>query len=106
MMKCRGVSATIVELEAYGGPLDGPWPDAASHSFRGRGGRNWVMYGPAGRLYTYLSHGIHVCANVVCATEEVAGAVLLRAAAVEDGVDEARGPRGDDPPAAGVGPGP
>src|ERR1700742_276933 len=73
MMKCRGVSATIVELEAYGGPLDGPWPDAASHSFRGRGGRNWVMFGPAGRLYTYLSHGIHVCANVVCATEEVAG---------------------------------
>ena len=25
----------IVEVEAYGGPPDGPWPDAASHSFRG-----------------------------------------------------------------------
>src|SRR5574341_1278977 len=60
----RGVSAMIVEVEAYGGPPDGPWPDAASHSFRGRGGRNWVMFGPAGRLYTYRSHGIHVCANV------------------------------------------
>ena len=80
----RDVSATIVEVEAYGGPLDGPWPDAASHSFRGFGGRNWVMFGPAGRLYTYRSHGIHVCANVVCATDEVAGAVLLRAAAVEE----------------------
>jgi DNA-3-methyladenine glycosylase len=94
MLKCRGVSATIVEVEAYGGPLDGPWPDAASHSFRGLGGRNWVMFGPAGRLYTYRSHGIHVCANVVCATEEVAGAVLLRAAAVQAGIDVAQARRG------------
>lgn len=91
----RGVSAVIVEVEAYGGPADGPWPDAASHSFRGFGGRNWVMFGPAGRLYTYLSHGVHVCANVVCATESVAGAVLLRAAAVEAGSDVARARRGD-----------
>jgi DNA-3-methyladenine glycosylase len=95
VLDCRGVSATIVEVEAYGGPLDGPWPDAASHSFRGIGGRNRVMFGPAGRLYTYRSHGIHVCANVVCATEEVAGAVLLRAAAVETGVDVAQARRGD-----------
>jgi DNA-3-methyladenine glycosylase len=89
----RGVSAMIVEVEAYGGPLDGPWPDAASHSFRGPGLRNSVMFGPAGRLYTYLSHGIHVCANVVCATDGVAGAVLLRAAAVEAGVDVAQARR-------------
>ena len=81
----RGASAVIVEVEAYGGPADGPWPDAASHSFRGLGGRNAVMFGPAGRLYTYLSHGIHVCANVVCAFDGVAGAVLLRAAAIRDG---------------------
>src|SRR6201991_4677737 len=86
----RGVSAMIVEVEAYGGPVDGPWPDAASHSFRGIGGRNAVMFGPAGRLYTYRSHGIHVCANVVCATDGVAGAVLLRAAAVEAGIDVAQ----------------
>jgi len=91
----RGVSAMIVEVEAYGGPLDGPWPDAASHSFRGRGGRNLVMFGPAGRLYTYRSHGIHVCANVVCAFDGVAGAVLLRAAAVEAGLDTAQARRGD-----------
>jgi DNA-3-methyladenine glycosylase len=103
----RGVTATVVEVEAYGGPADGPWPDAASHSFRGSGGRNWVMFGPAGRLYTYRSHGIHVCANVVCATEEVAGAVLLRAAAVDTGVDEARARRGDAarPTALARGPG-
>ena len=91
----RGVSAKIVEVEAYGGPLDGPWPDGASHSFRGLGGRNWLMFGPAGRLYTYRSHGIHVCANVVCATDGAAGAVLLRAAAVQAGIDVAQARRGD-----------
>src|ERR1700733_10380086 len=59
----RGVRAMIVEVEAYGGPADGPWPDAASHSFPGPRPRNGVMFGKAGKLYTYLSHGIHVCAN-------------------------------------------
>src|SRR6478752_2662482 len=103
----RGASAVIVEVEAYGGPADGPWPDAASHSFRGLGGRNSVMFGPAGRLYTYRSHGIHVCANVVCATGGVAGAVLLRAAAVEAGIDVAQTRRGDStrPAALARGPG-
>jgi DNA-3-methyladenine glycosylase len=103
----RGVSAMIVEVEAYGGPVDGPWPDAAAHSFRGRGGRNSVMFGPAGRLYTYRSHGIHVCANVVCASDGVAGAVLLRAAAIEAGLDTARVRRGESmrPAALARGPG-
>ncbi|TMS50072.1 DNA-3-methyladenine glycosylase [Mycobacterium sp. DBP42] len=90
----RGVSAVIVEVEAYGGPPDGPWPDAASHSFRGAGGRNLVMFGPPGHLYTYRSHGIHVCANVVCGFDGVAGAVLLRAAAVYAGADVANRRRG------------
>ena len=103
----RGVSAMIVEVEAYGGPPDGPWPDAASHSFRGRRGRNTVMFGPAGRLYTYRSHGIHVCANVVCGYDGVAGAVLLRGAAVESGLDIARRRRGEPvrPAALARGPG-
>ncbi len=103
----RGVSAMVVEVEAYGGPADGPWPDAASHSYRGRRGRNTVMFGPPGRMYTYRSHGIHVCANVVCAYDGVAGAVLLRAAAVESGLDIAAGRRGDSirPAALARGPG-
>lgn len=84
----------MVEVEAYGGPADGPWPDTASHSYRGPGGRNAVMFGPPGRLYTYRSHGIHVCANVVCAPDGVAGAVLLRAAQIVDGEPVARGRRG------------
>jgi DNA-3-methyladenine glycosylase len=90
----RGVTATIVEVEAYGGPPGGPWPDAAAHSYRGVTARNAVMFGPAGRLYTYLSHGIHVCANVVCGPDGTAAAVLLRAAVIETGVDIAQARRG------------
>ena len=90
-----GVRARIVEVEAYGGPPYGPWPDAASHSFRGPGLRNAVMFGPAGHLYTYRSHGIHVCANVVCGPDGTAAAVLLRAAVVDSGLTAARRRRGD-----------
>jgi DNA-3-methyladenine glycosylase len=90
----RQVRAIVVEVEAYGGVPDGPWPDAAAHSYRGRSGRNVLMFGPPGRLYTYRSHGIHVCANVVCGPDGTAAAVLLRAAVVEDGLDIAQVRRG------------
>ena len=88
------VTARIVEVEAYGGPPDGPWPDSASHSHRGRSTRNAVMFGPAGRLYTYRSHGIHICANISCGPDGTAAAVLLRAAVIERGISVARQRRG------------
>ncbi|MGO9154140.1 DNA-3-methyladenine glycosylase [Mycobacterium sp.] len=90
----RGVCATVVEAEAYGGVSDGPWPDASAHSYRGLNGRNAVMFGPPGHLYTYRSHGIHVCANVSCGPDGVAAAVLLRAAAIDVGLDVAQARRG------------
>jgi DNA-3-methyladenine glycosylase len=103
----RGVSAIVVEVEAYGGVPDGPWPDAAAHSYRGRSPRNAIMFGPPGRLYTYRSHGIHVCANVSCGPDGTAAAVLLRAAAVEGGADIAQARRGESirPVALARGPG-
>lgn len=88
------VTARIVEVEAYGGPPDGPWPDPASHSYRGRSTRNSVMFGPADRLYTYRSHGIHICANISCGPDGTAAAVLLRAAVIERGIGVARQRRG------------
>jgi DNA-3-methyladenine glycosylase len=102
----RGVSAIGVEVEAYGGDPEGPWPDAAAHSYRGRRPRNAIMFGPPGRLYTYRSHGIHVCANVSCGPDGTAAAVLLRAAALEDGADVARGRRGELVRAAALARGP
>jgi DNA-3-methyladenine glycosylase len=93
-LTATGASAVVVEVEAYGGVPDGPWPDAASHSYRGRGGRNEIMFGPAGRLYTYRSHGIHVCANVTCGPDGTAAAVLIRAGMLTDGLDLARARRG------------
>ena len=74
------VVATLVEVEAYLGTSD-----PASHAHRGPTPRASIMFGAPGHLYVYLSYGVHHCANLVTETHGVAGAVLLRAAAVESG---------------------
>lgn len=82
------VAVRLVEVEAYRGA-----DDPASHCYRGRTARNEVMFGPAGHLYVYFVYGMHFCANVVCLTDGVPGAVLLRAGEVVSGVDTARSRR-------------
>jgi len=84
------VVARVVEVEAYLG-LDDP----ASHAFRGPTPRAAIMFGEPGHLYVYLSYGVHFCANVVTEARGTAGAVLLRAAVVEVGLDVVRTRRGD-----------
>jgi DNA-3-methyladenine glycosylase len=79
------VTVVLTEVEAYHGA-----DDPASHAFRGPTRRNATMFGPSGRLYVYLSHGLHLCANVVCGQEGVASAVLLRAGRVVAGEQVAR----------------
>jgi DNA-3-methyladenine glycosylase len=82
----------IVEAEAYTGQTD-----PGSHAFRGPTPRNRVMFGPAGRLYVYLSHGMHYCMNVVTDTDGVAGAVLLRALEPLQGIEVMERRRGGRP---------
>ena len=86
----NGDSVRITEVEAYLGAND-----EASHTFNGRTPRNAAMFGPPGRLYVYMSYGIHRNGNIVCAPEGTGQGCLLRGGEVIDGIDLAYQRRGD-----------
>ncbi len=87
------IRARIVETEAYLG-LDDP----ASHAYRGRRhAGNLSIYSAPATWYVYRSYGIHWCANLVTGPDGHGAAVLLRAVAVEVGLDVVRARRGGVP---------
>jgi len=57
------------------------------------------MFGPGGRAYVYLVYGIHRCLNVVAGPDGAPGAVLVRAAAPLEGIDQMAARRGRSPDA-------
>jgi DNA-3-methyladenine glycosylase len=87
----------IVEVEAYGRD------DPGSHAYPGPTRRNASMFGPPGRAYVYISHGIHHCLNLVC---DPPTAILLRALEPVEGVEAMVRRRGQaDPRLLCAGPG-
>lgn len=81
----NGVTIRITEVEAYLGS-----EDPAAHTYRGQTARNAAMFGPPGRFYVYLSYGIHLNGNIVCAPEGTGHGCLLRAGEVTQGEPLAR----------------
>lgn len=87
------VTVRITEVEAYHGLGSGEIDDPGSHARMGQTARNATMWGEAGHLYVYLSHGIHSCVNVVCGPVGQGDGILLRAGEIVAGADVARARR-------------
>lgn len=82
------VTVRLTEVEAYAGA-----EDPAAHAWRGPRPHTMDLFGDPGTLYCYLSHGLHVCGNVVCGAGGGGSAVLLRAGRVVAGLHLARSRR-------------
>jgi DNA-3-methyladenine glycosylase len=72
----------IVETEAYFGS-----GDPASHAYRKKTKRNFLMFEEPGKAYVYFCYGNHWLFNIVAKENDNPGAVLIRALEPVQGVD-------------------
>jgi DNA-3-methyladenine glycosylase len=84
----QGCAGVIVETEAY------HESEPACHAFAGLTPRTEVLFGEPGIAYVYRSYGIHAMLNAVCEDKGVGAAVLIRALAPLDGLEQMRVRRG------------
>jgi DNA-3-methyladenine glycosylase len=84
----QGCSGVIVETEAY------HQSEPACHAYAGLTPRTEVLFERAGLAYVYRSYGIHALLNAVCDQEGVGAAVLIRALAPLEGIEQMRVRRG------------
>jgi len=87
-----GSAGRIVETESY------HEEEAACHAHIGLTERTRTIIGPPGRAYVYRSYGIHALMNVVCETDGVGAAVLIRALKPTEGLEAMRRRRGLEKP--------
>ncbi|MEM5778067.1 MAG: DNA-3-methyladenine glycosylase [Candidatus Aenigmatarchaeota archaeon] len=76
---CKG---KIVETEAYFGSCD-----PASHAYRKKTKRNYLMFETPGKAYVYFCYGNHWLFNVVAKKDKNPGAVLIRALEPLEGIE-------------------
>lgn len=81
-------AGVIVETEAYHDS------EPACHAYAGLTPRTEVLFGKPGLAYVYRSYGIHALLNAVCEDEGIGAAVLIRALAPLDGIEQMRVRRG------------
>jgi len=79
----------IVEVEAYFGKKD-----PASHAFRKKTKRNYLMFENPGKAYVYFTYGNHWLFNIVAKEMKVPGAVLIRALEPLEGIEFMKRRRG------------
>ncbi len=84
----QGCTGVIVETEAY------HESEPACHAYAGLTPRTEVLFGRPGLAYVYRSYGIHALLNAVCEKRGVGAAVLIRALAPLDGIEQMRVRRG------------
>jgi DNA-3-methyladenine glycosylase len=83
VMDGRRIGGMIVECEAYRGE-----EDLGCHAKAGLTPRTRVMYGPPGHAYVYFTYGMHWMLNFVVEAEGFPAAVLVRAIAPLEGIDQ------------------